>query len=435
MQKIYTLLRDNKQSGPYTLDEMVQLKPRPFDLVWVEGKSAGWSYPSEIDSLKSFVTETVKADNDPVPTRQTSTENGGVPSKVKAETKPQTAIAQPPKHIYISLPAGSSLADTKSSLEAVVEVTENESPEAKLERKAQELRNKIQAFAEKKNQPKAGDELDTKYSRSLEDIKEEYSSWLYQQRKKKNVFSKKQLMMAGSFSILLLAGYFLLPLLFASKKDTPHVLSAEEIAAAKPALISDNSKSTSGTLNKKPVNNSQKKKSKTSNRTANSNTPAVKRKTEKLENDGIDSYIDSLKMIEKNESAADADVAYEPSRNENNSRQSTKRSDGPASGKTTVKKDNAVSFAELVKLSESTGSGTPHLSLYNNSNRLIKFVAVDVSYYRANRKLLKKKTLYFNDIPPGSSAKLFVPREKNATSVQYQMGLISTDAGIYYAKQ
>ena len=87
MQKIYTLLRDNKQSGPYTLDEMVQLKPRPFDLVWVEGKSAGWSYPSEIDSLKSFVTETVKADNDPVPTRQTSTENGGVPSKVKAETK------------------------------------------------------------------------------------------------------------------------------------------------------------------------------------------------------------------------------------------------------------------------------------------------------------------------------------------------------------
>ena len=94
-----------------------------------------------------------------------------------------------------------------------------------------------------------------------------------------------------------------------------------------------------------------------------------------------------------------------------------------------------MSFAELVKLSESTGSGTPHLSLYNNSNRLIKFVAVDVSYYRANRKLLKKKTLYFNDIPPGSSAKLFVPREKNATSVQYQMGLISTDAGIYYAKQ
>jgi hypothetical protein len=58
-----------------------------------------------------------------------------------------------------------------------------------------------------------------------------------------------------------------------------------------------------------------------------------------------------------------------------------------------------------------------------------------VFYYKANKKLPQKKTLYFKDISPKSSAKLFVPQEKNAASVVYQMGLISTDDGLYYAKQ
>jgi hypothetical protein len=95
----------------------------------------------------------------------------------------------------------------------------------------------------------------------------------------------------------------------------------------------------------------------------------------------------------------------------------------------------ATPFAELIKLSESTSSGTPHLSLYNNSNKHINFVAIDVFYYKANKKLLQKKTLYFNNISPLSSSKLFVPRDKKAASMSYQMGLISTEGGLYYAKQ
>lgn len=57
MQKVYSLLRTNKQTGPYTLQELVQLSLKPTDLVWVEGKSAGWSYPSEIESLRPYTME------------------------------------------------------------------------------------------------------------------------------------------------------------------------------------------------------------------------------------------------------------------------------------------------------------------------------------------------------------------------------------------
>ncbi len=50
----YLLLRDNKQSGPYSVDELKSKGLKPYDLVWLDGKSAAWRYPSEIEELKSF---------------------------------------------------------------------------------------------------------------------------------------------------------------------------------------------------------------------------------------------------------------------------------------------------------------------------------------------------------------------------------------------
>lgn len=54
MENKYLLLRDNKQSGPYTLQELIEKGIKAYDLVWAEGKSAAWRYPSEIAELKPF---------------------------------------------------------------------------------------------------------------------------------------------------------------------------------------------------------------------------------------------------------------------------------------------------------------------------------------------------------------------------------------------
>src|SRR5258706_11075309 len=50
----YLLLRDNKESGPYSLNDLVSLGLKAYDLVWVEKRSAAWRYPSEIPELKEF---------------------------------------------------------------------------------------------------------------------------------------------------------------------------------------------------------------------------------------------------------------------------------------------------------------------------------------------------------------------------------------------
>src|SRR5215213_5626980 len=52
--KKFLLLRNNKQSGPYSTEELQEMGLKPYDLIWVEGKSAAWRYPGEVDDLKAF---------------------------------------------------------------------------------------------------------------------------------------------------------------------------------------------------------------------------------------------------------------------------------------------------------------------------------------------------------------------------------------------
>ena len=52
--KQFLLLRSNKQTGPYSAEELKQMGLKSYDLIWVEGKSAAWRYPGEIEDLKSF---------------------------------------------------------------------------------------------------------------------------------------------------------------------------------------------------------------------------------------------------------------------------------------------------------------------------------------------------------------------------------------------
>src|SRR5436189_2911075 len=50
----YLLLRDNKESGPFSMDDLLNVGLKPYDLVWVQGKSAAWRYPSEVEELKPY---------------------------------------------------------------------------------------------------------------------------------------------------------------------------------------------------------------------------------------------------------------------------------------------------------------------------------------------------------------------------------------------
>src|SRR5919199_3320190 len=56
MDKVYLLLRNNVESGPLSFEELIQQHLKPDDLIWVEGKSCAWASPTELQSLKPYVT-------------------------------------------------------------------------------------------------------------------------------------------------------------------------------------------------------------------------------------------------------------------------------------------------------------------------------------------------------------------------------------------
>ena len=60
--KKYLLLRNNRQSGPYTIEQVGSINLLPMDLIWIENESTVWKHPEEIKELKSHVKHQDKAD-------------------------------------------------------------------------------------------------------------------------------------------------------------------------------------------------------------------------------------------------------------------------------------------------------------------------------------------------------------------------------------
>lgn len=51
MERVYLLLRNNRQSGPFTIGELLQQQLLPSDMIWIEGKSTAWTYLSELELI------------------------------------------------------------------------------------------------------------------------------------------------------------------------------------------------------------------------------------------------------------------------------------------------------------------------------------------------------------------------------------------------
>lgn len=126
----YRLLRDNKESGPYSQEDLILKGFKPYDLIWVEGKSAGWRYPSEIEELKKFAPVVEEQPYDrffkkPAQQRSPATEEkssrvsytSSVPAKkeeepaAKIQTREPAYTIQPmpARHIHVTLPSGNTV--------------------------------------------------------------------------------------------------------------------------------------------------------------------------------------------------------------------------------------------------------------------------------------------------------------------------------------
>ena len=87
--RAYRLLRNNKEQGPFTAEELIQKNLKPFDLIWVDGRSAAWSYPSELAEFKMYA---ALPDEENINHKQTSSP---ISASVQAAIAMKDNIAEP----------------------------------------------------------------------------------------------------------------------------------------------------------------------------------------------------------------------------------------------------------------------------------------------------------------------------------------------------
>jgi hypothetical protein len=385
MQKIYLLLRNNRQTGPFSLDELKSQSLRKDDLIWVEGRSAGWSFPYEIETLRHLF---------PVMEKQAD----------KAEpviTKPSSS-----KKVFVSLPMN----DRRP---------QNEAPPQRIEDRAEAIRNRV--FENEQSSTS----LETRYNRPLEEVENNYTSWVFENRKKKTRISKKHILitaiiLAGSFS-----GWKLATFVFSDKPlTTTHVPRP-----ITPAAVSFEVKEEIQIQEQTPLQQSQ-----VSAKTVKE-LPVAAPITIPIKNEPIADATVSKEQEKKVivvEVPTDKEVAgnIEPEKSKpgikekiNNWLKGSKK-----------ERENEMGEGSYVDISHKIdlrligeqdnwmmGIKGQKLSVSNRSDQKLSAAKVEVSYYSEQNALLDKKMVELENVSPGKSRTITIPDHKMADHIDVKL--------------
>lgn len=197
--QVYIILRDNKEKGPYSLEELLQFSLKPHDLIWVEG-GASWRSPSEIEALKLNIPQ-----NNP---QRTETHSGRIfisyPKNSPATT---TGVASLKPEIIID--------NSASTVESEEELTAES-----LEIKADKIYQRVLAYNNQKQQHQESKAPEGAHT--LQELKQEYALWQQGKKKKEKITkSKKRLLIQAGIAGIIASGLFIaIPNISAEKKTS-----------------------------------------------------------------------------------------------------------------------------------------------------------------------------------------------------------------------
>jgi hypothetical protein len=474
----YLLLRSNKESGPFALQELISLGLKPYDLVWVEGKSAAWRYPGEIAELKPYAlvveeqpydrfykkgNRTVDVYEDDIPEKNIKKlDVNATEALVNYIRTPQTAGKQVPdansrKRVFVTLPAGLQLeGTTKPIMEVMV------APPVKTAVAA----NKIPILptpeaTHLKNTVSESVVLEEKYSMPLDDIKQLYIDNMLKQKTKKGVrfnLGSNLVMLVGVsafFAVVIVAGT-----LISERNDKISALVppaveqnaliqqvADETDAGNPAPEKETSKKDAIIqLTKKNVPHRQDdrliasqseptKSAVKNNKSAqkpieNSNVPVVisiasHNEAATVSGNAATAALPTLTNAEKTE--------LEPAKTTSNNptKETVVQASYPATPdpeKTSTKK-KIKKLVVVDKIDYKTGllGGVKNVSvsLSNHSNFKMDLVIVDVDYLKANDNTIKTERLYFKNLLPDAAVTLAAPAGQGS-KIDCRITLISS---------
>lgn len=237
----YLLLRDNKETGPYTMDELVKLGLKAYDLVWIQGKSAAWRYPSEIAELKPYApaVEEQPFDRFYKKPAATSAHKTSVEGTVPTNSIPREYEAYIPK---------AKVSDRPSAKRKIFVTMPSQAAEKKVDTNPVQIAKPAIAAIPDYTQPEIEETISItekpvariKYSQPLDEIKEMYVKTLKDRKvrlARKNILRtnlKRAAVVLGLVGIGALAGFIL-----RSKPAANNQLAQQLPAITAPAILND----------------------------------------------------------------------------------------------------------------------------------------------------------------------------------------------------
>jgi hypothetical protein len=438
----YLLLRDNKQSGPYTLDEIKAKGFKKYDLVWVEAKSAAWRYPGELPELKLFCPVIEEQPFDRFfkkPQGEMQSTNVSQPAFKKAEATKSEATPQP----IVEVEYKQTVAEPAYKKVYVVLPAKKPAPVPAQETFSYQQINK-EPIKKEEPKPVLNDYLFAKKETEVQpqqNIKQKYAE---RRALPTNVNTYRQYMqpaiLVASVLALLGAGIFIgLSIKGNSNPATRTDANQKQVAfITKPdAQNVSVPVSSAAPATQKPaaVNNQEKNKN-----SAQINTAASEKKpltSEDIEAQKINTTKDNLALLSpkktlKQEPKADSN-SYMPSASH---RVATHRTDAINEKELLITNiSNLISVsANKYRVGAFGGIYEVQLTVSNKSIYPLDLVMIEVQYLQANKKIFKKENVYFRNIRGGESMMLDAPESSRGIKIEYKVALInSKDPAISYS--
>jgi hypothetical protein len=454
---MYLLLRNNKQSGPYSFEELKSMGLKAYDLVWSEGKSAAWRYPCEIEELKPFAPAVEEQPFDRFYKRASSSTTTTTASGATLSVKPPAADSPVPiniessktpgkRIIYVTMPAARNTSIISGAQREPARETSQPAREtAYVTREtAQPARENTQPVREPQQSVYTGTRVIEDYA--TQQIGDQVMTEEFSPRRKRSPQVVRLLAIGIGIVALLAAGIIIglnlnkaslgfptqvvakLPpanpdqsivhptgqTLPASAATTPAITTAQTKPADTVATIVEKPAVTRPlvvkTTPRTPGGKIQKEKPAHSISQANS-LPATK-----------DSAADESLVTR---AVHRADVA-EPHHD------NTELADKEAM-KTALASQVSVG-ANGYSVGTFGGITDLQLTVTNRSVYPLDLVIVEVRYIQANKKVFKTENLYFRSIGAGSAMMLEAPKSSRGVRIQYKVTTITTkELGLSYS--
>lgn len=439
----YLLLRDNKESGPYTMDDLLVVGLKPYDLVWIQGKSAAWRYPSEVEELKPFA---------PVIEEQPFDRFYKKNNEEKKEEVLPVADQQytpPPVAKKEELPVNNDYSRYAPAAKEEIKFTPKKSVFVTLPDRQQ-----VQVTAKKEIQPVQPTPSPTisitenpaaaeiKYSQPLDEIKEMYVKTLLDRKDKKIKkgmmisLLKKAAVFGGLIALGILAGFF-----FKSKQGKENTIARQMLKAS--PLVTNNTvdvPSSSATFQKDdaPVTNAP-----------------VEKVQDDEEQEPVQKIKESVKVNEEQEPTtvrirketmlivpkekkeefparhpqfSQQPAETDPVTGERNRKVRSANDIGMEMEEKAVMKPNRNSLHDMVSVSSNDykrvafgGIRNLYLTVTNNSKYELDKVIVELQYLKPSEEPLRTENIKFRAIGPNASATIKIPDTNRGIKVSYKI--------------